>query len=160
MVAKKMKWDLNIDRSTKDKRLRSMVSSFMQESAIILGLPFEDSDRTGPFCNHFSFLEYKKVQKKTLQDHLDGGYTLRATDKTPWTQNEADVMDQVGRLYLLERLVCVGKERKGDGQEESWKERNLMTLCSVCLTTRRMRSAWSSSRAWQPGLQMRTYSGP
>jgi hypothetical protein len=104
MVAKKMGWDLNIDRSARDKRLLSMISSFIQESAIILGLPFEDSDRTGPFCHHFSFLETKKLLKKPLQHHLDDGYTFRATDKTPWTQNEADVMDQVACPSLL---VCV-----------------------------------------------------
>jgi hypothetical protein len=98
MVAKKMNWDLNIHRSARDKRLLSLISSLAQESGIILGLPFEDSDRTGPFCNHFTFLEYKKVLYQTLEDHLAGGYTLRATDKTPWTQKEADMMDQVANV--------------------------------------------------------------
>jgi hypothetical protein len=104
MVAKKLQLNLGLDRSAKDKRLLSMVSALTQESGVIIGLPFEDSDSTGPFCNHFSFLERKKLQKKTLQDHLGGGYTLRATDKTPWTQREADVMDQVACSYWL---VCV-----------------------------------------------------
>jgi hypothetical protein len=160
MVAKKLKLNLGLDRSAKDKRLLSMVSTLTHESGLILGLPFEDSDSTGPFCNHFSFLERTKLQKKTLQDHLGGGYTLRATDKTPWTQREADVMDQVARSYLLVCVcvcVCVCARQYVCVRLTCAVNR---LLCSACLNSRSPLSASSSSRALRPGSRVRSCSGP
>ena len=110
-----MKWNLNIERSARDKRLLSLISNLVQESGIILELPFEDSDKTGPFCNHLTFLEHKKLRKITLEDLVAGNYILRATDATPWTQREADTMDQVfcpslegGDGVCMCVCVCVG----------------------------------------------------
>ena len=94
-VANRLGREFELDRSVKDKRLLSVVNNLAQDGSLILSLPFEDSDITGPFCNGMSFLEDKTV-KRILHSQLGAnGFTIKATDKTPWTAAEEDILENV-----------------------------------------------------------------
>jgi hypothetical protein len=94
-VAERLGRQFELDRSSKDKRLMAAANSVAQEGTLILSLPFEDSDSTGPFCNGLTCLENKVVNHLTLSEVAEKGFTLRATDKTPWTAKEDQIMQKV-----------------------------------------------------------------